>query len=127
MSKSLRVTFIVDGVGGFVVGIPLLLAPGRFLGWVGWEPVDPLISRLLGAALIAIGWSLVRGVRAPEATQRILIEMALAFAVLGCAGLLRHLLKYRYPWFVWLTLAVLAVFAIAWAVQLALLMGRRET
>ena len=121
MSKALRYTFVVHSIVAVVVGAPLLLAPGRFLGWIGWTPVDPLISRLLGAAILGLGWSSFRGVQAAPGQQRNLVETELAFAILGCIGLLRHLLKWAYPWYVWLTLAVLAAFAVAWAVQLVAL------
>lgn len=121
MSKALRYTFVVHSIVAVVVGAPLLLAPGRFLGWIGWTPVDPLISRLLGAAILGLGWSSFRGAQAAPGQQRNLVETELAFAILGCIGLLRHLLKWAYPWYVWLTLAVLAAFAVAWAVQLVAL------
>jgi hypothetical protein len=45
--------------------------------------------------------------------------MEVAFTVLGCVGLLRHLLFARYPFIVWLDLIVLLLFAIAWIVFLA--------
>jgi hypothetical protein len=45
--------------------------------------------------------------------------MEVAFTVLGCVGLLRHLLFARYPFIVWLELIVLLLFAIAWIVFLA--------
>ena len=124
MSKALRVTFIVHAVVAVVVGAPLLLAPGRFLGWLGWAPIDPLLSRLLGAALLALGWSSFRGAGASDRTQQVLIEMELVFTALSCAGLLRHLLKANYPAMVWITFAVLAAFAVAWAVFLITRLSR---
>jgi len=126
MSRALKVTFVVHGIVAVVIGAPLLLAPGRFLGWIGWAPVDPLISRLLGAAILGLGWSSFRGLGALPGERRILIETELAFTVLGCAGLLRHMLKWTYPWFVWLTFAVLAAFAVAWAVQLVAALRRTQ-
>jgi hypothetical protein len=126
MSKALRYTFTVHGIVGIIVGAPLLLAPGRFLGWLGWEPIDPIISRLLGAAILALAWSSFRGSRAAEREQRILVEMELVFTILGCAGLLRHLLKHGYPWMVWLTLFVLAAFAFARAELFDTAIRRRE-
>ena len=123
MSKAVRYTFWVHAVVA-LVGVPLLLAPGRFLGWIGWAPIDPIISRLLGAGLLALGWSSFRGARAGEREQRILLEMELVFTVLGCVGLLRHLLFAWYPLMVWILFAVLAIFAVAWAVFLFARMRR---
>jgi hypothetical protein len=38
-------------------GLLMLIPPGRPLTLLGWAPIDPMISRLLGAALLALGWS----------------------------------------------------------------------
>jgi len=123
--KARKITFLVHTVVAAVTGAPLLLAPGRFLGWIGWAPVDPILSRLLGAALLALAWSSFRGWRAAdEAQTTILLELETAFAVLGCVGLLRHLLTSRYPAMVWITFVVLAAFAVAWIAFLAT--GRRS-
>jgi hypothetical protein len=115
MSRPLKFTFLIHAVVGFLFGAPLLLAPGRFLGWLGWVPVDPLLSRVLGAALLALAWSSFRGWRATERAQvAILVEMEAVFTVLGCVGLLRHLLIANYPAMVWTVFAILLIFAIAW-------------
>ncbi len=119
MSKALKYTFLVHAVVGVLFGVPLLIAPGRFLGWIGWAPIDPIISRLLGAALLALAWSSFRGWQATERAQvAILVKMEAVFTVLGCVGLLRHLLFAHYPAMVWIVFAILGIFAIAWIVSL---------
>ena len=117
MSKALKYTFLVHAVVAILVGVPLLVAPGRFLGFFGWKPIDPLLSRVLGAALLGLAWSSLRGFRATERAQVVsLIEMEAIFCILACVGLLRHLLVAGYPLMVWTVFAVLAIFAIAWIV-----------
>jgi hypothetical protein len=119
MSKALKYTFLVHAIVAVILGAPLLLAPGRFLGMFGWEPVDPLLSRLLGAVLLALAWSSWQGWRATERSKVILLlEIEAIFTVLGSAGLLRHLLIAWYPWYVWTMFAVLAAFAVAWNIFL---------
>ncbi len=119
MSKSLKYTFLIHVIVSLIFGAALLLAPGRFLGLFGWAPIDPLISRLLGAALLALAWSSYRGWGASSYEQvSVLVEMEVIFTVFGSVGLLRHLLKAWYPWYVWFLLAVLLVFAIAWTYHL---------
>ena len=119
MARWLKIVFLVHTVVAAVLGALLLAMPGRFLGWLGWAPVDPLLSRLLGAALLELAWGSFRGWRAQErARVAVLLEMEAVFTVLGCAGLLRHLLIANYPWMVWTLLAILAAFAVAWIVAL---------
>jgi hypothetical protein len=119
MSKSLRTTFLVHAVVGVIFGVPMLLAPGRLLTWLRWRPIDPIISRLLGAALLALAWSSFRGWRAEDRRRvAILLEMEVVFTVLGCVGLLRHLLFGAFPLVPWMVFAIMAIFAAAWIISL---------
>jgi hypothetical protein len=121
MSKTLKTLFLVHAVVGVIFGLPMLIAPGRFLTALGWAPIDPIVSRLLGAALLAVSWSSFRGWQADERAQvGLLVEMEAAFCVLGCVGLLRHLLFSAFPFLPWLVFGILAVFAVAW---IAVLLG----
>jgi hypothetical protein len=124
MSRSLRIIFLVHAVVSAVLGVLLLVLPGRFLGWFGWAPIDPIISRLLGAALLALAWGSFRGWRAAEKAQvAILIELEAVFCVLASLGLLRHLVVGSWPWYAWLLFAGFAAFAAAWIY--ALVTGKR--
>ncbi len=115
MSKALKVTFGIHAVVARLFGLPLLAAPGRFLGLFGWQPVDPLLSRLLGAAILALAWSSFRGYRTTESSIQVaFIQVELIYTVLGAVGLLRHLLVAWYPWYVWTLFTTLVVFAIVW-------------
>ena len=115
MSRALKTTFLVHSIVALILGLLLLLLPGRFLNLLGWAPIDPLSSRLLGAALIALSWGSFRGWQAVTRDQvKILLELEAVFTVLGSIGLLRHLLFAPYPLIAWVTFLFLAVFAIAW-------------
>ncbi|MGD8462614.1 MAG: hypothetical protein PVI09_01985 [Anaerolineae bacterium] len=119
MSKALKTTFLVHALIAAASGAVLLLIPGRFLLWLGWAPIDPIMSRLLGAALLALAWSSFQGWRAREwADVATLVQAEAVFTVLACVGLLRHLLFGRWPLMVWLLFAVFAAFAVAWIVFL---------
>jgi hypothetical protein len=119
MSKALRITFLVHAIVALILGVPLLIIPGQFLDLFIWRPIDPLISRLLGAALLALAWGSFRGWQATERAQvQMLLEIEAVFTVLGSVGILRHLLIAPYPLIVWVTFFLLVVFAIAWIVFL---------
>jgi hypothetical protein len=128
MRSVLKATFLVHAVVAALSGMLLLFIPGNFLRWIGWTAfaaradwigIDLVISRLLGAALIALAWSSFRGWRATETAQIAnLVEMEVVFTVLSCAGLLRHLAFRHLPMMVWILFAVFALFAVAWIVSL---------
>ena len=119
MSRYLKILFPVHMVLAAILGALLLALPGRFLGWLNWAPVDPLLSRMLGAALLALAWGSFRGWRSDNPAQaRILIELNIAFSALSAVGLLRHLLFANYPAIVWILFGGLVVFAAAWIVAL---------
>lgn len=125
MSRSLRAIFLIHAIVSVVFGVLLLGIPGRFLGLLGWAPIDPIISRMLGAAFLALAWGSYRGWRASDKAQvRALVEVEAVFCVLACVGLLRHLVVAIWPWYVWLSFASFAAFAIAWIY--ALLRGMRN-
>jgi hypothetical protein len=64
MSKLLKTTFVVHVVLSGVLGLVLLIMPGRFLQLLGWASIDPILSRILGAALLALAWGDYGGWRA---------------------------------------------------------------
>jgi hypothetical protein len=115
MSKATKAIFLIDAIGSLVIGALLLLIPGRTLTTVSWLPFDALMTRLVGAALLALAWGSFRGWRATEYQQvAILVEVQAIFATLGAIGLLRHLVSAWYPPIGWITFGLLAVMALAW-------------
>ena len=121
MSQSLRITFILHAIVAFVFGVGLLAAPGQFLDLFGWAPIDPLMTRMLGAAMLALAWGSVRGYRANTWDEvEILVEVEAAFTVLAAVGLLRHLLVASWPWYVWMIFAIFTIFAASWVYHLVM-------
>ncbi len=106
---------ILHAVVAFILGAPLLLAPGRSLGLLGWAPVDPLPQASCSAPPCwgspgAPGAASGR----PSGQVAFLVEMEAAFCVLACVGMLRQVWGRNYPYYVWTLLAILALFAVAW-------------
>lgn len=115
MSKGLTITFLIHAIVSLIGGLVLLIIPGRFLLLLGWAPIDPILSRMFGAALLALAWSSYRGWRATQRVQvAILIELEAVFCVLVSVGILRHLLIANWPLMVWLLFALYAAWAIVW-------------
>lgn len=119
MSKALRVTFLIHAVVSALIGGVLFIIPGRFLQWLEWAPIDPIMSRGMGAALLALAWTSVYGCRVVDRKNlAVLVQMEAIFTTLGCVGLLRHLLYGGWPIVPWLVFGILLTFAIAWVVFL---------
>ena len=124
--KWRRTTFLAHLINAGVLGAIMLAAPGRLLSLLGWTPIDPVISRLLGAATLALAWTSFRAWRmiagaegtamaaTDEAQIGMLVQMEAMYTLLACVGLLRHLTQGRWPWYAWLLFADYALFAIAW-------------
>jgi threonine/homoserine/homoserine lactone efflux protein len=117
MSKYLKGLFLVHAIVGVIVGLPLLLAPGRAADFLQWAPVDPLVTRMFGAALLALAVGSARGFLAREKAQvKTILEMDIVFCALSAAGLARHLFKASYPAIVWVIFGTFLVFGLAWIV-----------
>lgn len=118
MSKLLKVTLVVHIVLAVGFGLPLLVMPGRLLGWLGWAPVDPLISRMFGAALLGLGWLDLRTLRSNsrQAAQGV-IEAGIIFCGLAAVGMLRNMGGSNWPWFVWAVLGGYALLAGLWVLN----------
>jgi len=140
ISSKLRAIFLVHGVFAFGLGILLWSIPGRTLTALRWVPetfevpgtmitapgtifVDPGLTRLLGAALIALAFSSYQAWRAYLWTEVILlVRLKLVFAVLGFFGILLGQVLLRedpsLSLLGWLLVLALGGFAIVWGVVL---------
>lgn len=138
MQRWLEGAFLADALLGLVLGSLLLVIPGRLLGAFGWAPIDPLISRILGAGILAFSWGSFTGWRVVKAADnrdlnaeelaqvRVRLEMDALFAILAAAGLLRHLLQSRWPWYVWTLFILIALAALLFG-GLRLRLGSRRS
>jgi hypothetical protein len=138
VSNSLRVTFLVHMIVGLALGAALWLIPGRTMTLLGWVPeqvqlpqselsvpgqtfVDPVITRLLGAAVLALGYASFLGWRASRRDQvSLLVQMEFVYCVLGAAAVLVGMftLGRPVPLIAWVLAAILAAFAVAWGLAL---------
>ena len=53
--NSLRTWFIIHFYADMIFGIPLLLFPELIMPMLGWTALDPISTRVVGAALMGIG------------------------------------------------------------------------
>ena len=142
ISNGLRTTFLVHLVIGAILGIALFLVPGRALNLLGWVPdwvqlpnsdqsipgqtfVDPVVTRILGAALLALAFSSLRGWLGSTPARKwsevaLLVELETILNVLGALAILAgvFLMERGMPVIGWVLLVVQIAFAVAFGLAL---------
>ena len=56
-SPGLKTTFLVPFIVAIILGLIYLLVPGRWGILIGWPTSDPVMHRLLGAAILGFATS----------------------------------------------------------------------
>ena len=140
ISKNLKNTFLVHTIVSTVMGLMLYVIPGRVLIWLGWIPenvefeiggttvstsgtflVDPVITRGLGAALLALAFASFLGWRAKQRQEvSILVQLDLVFCVLALVAFLVRIVTLGLPIPIvgWAFIVILLGFAVAWGLVL---------
>jgi hypothetical protein len=115
MSRGLKITFLIHAIVALVFGIVLYLRPGPWATVVRWTPFDAHMTRIYGAALLALAVSSWLGYRAARWEEvRIVVQMEIAFTVLSIVGGLWAVLFRAAPVFTWVAIVVWIAFAAAW-------------
>ena len=134
ISQGLKMIFLVHAIVSAILGLGLWLVPGRLLTLIGWVPewitvldtelqvpgttfVDPFISRLLGAALLALAYTSFQGWRKGQWDKVAqVVQMEAAFCILGFLGLTISLFQTdrNIPAIAYAFVVLLAGFAIVW-------------
>lgn len=111
---SLRAWFVAHFIVDVACAVPLLLVPEEILPLVGWKTVDPVSTRLVGAALMAIGVQSWRGRRAGVPEYRALLALKVVWSAAAIAGLTIAIGRGAPP-LAFLFLAVFLAFAGVWS------------
>jgi hypothetical protein len=115
MKGITKLLFFLFSVLCLATGMLFLVIPGTFLQTVGWAPVEPMIIRLFGAALLAISWGAWKSFRTADLKQTMTVmEMLIIFSVLGAIGWFRHLLIANYWPSLWAIAIALLVSGLVW-------------
>jgi hypothetical protein len=112
--SSLRSWFVVHFIADIAFAIPLLIAPAAFLSLFGWTHVDPVATRLVGAALVGIGGESLLGRNADLPTFRTMLRLKVLWSGTANVGLLLSILEGGAPWGTWLFLGIFLPFSALW-------------
>jgi hypothetical protein len=110
---SLRLWFLVHAVVDLVAALPLLFAPATVLGYLGWTSVDPVATRLVGAALLGIGGESFFMRNAGAEAYRAMVGLKVIWSLTACAALLASIGGGAPP-AAWAFLCIFLVFAGVW-------------
>jgi hypothetical protein len=111
--KSLKRLFIIHFLVDISFAIPLMIFPGEFLTFLGWETVDPFSSRLVAAALFGIGGaSFVTRNKSLESYES-LLDLKIIWSLAAIFGTLLNLIQGA-PFFGWVILAIFTMFSAIW-------------
>ena len=84
---SLRFWFVVHFALDIVFAVPLLLVPEFLMPLLGWHTVDPIASRLVGAALMGIGGESLLGRNESVEVYRAMLNLKIIWASSAVVGI----------------------------------------
>lgn len=111
--RSLRTWFVIHFVADILFALPLLLFPGFFLALFGWTTVDPVTSRVVGAALVGIGGESLLGRDADLASFRTMLRLKILWSGAAVLGFVLSLAQGA-PWGTWIFLGIFTAFSGLW-------------
>jgi len=129
ISSSVRLVFLAQSIISAILGLSLWVVPGRTLiDLLRWETspgersADPILSRLLGAALLVLAFVSYRARSVEDWRQvTLLVQLLVLFCVLGVVatvGVLVFLAPPELRLFQpgWALAVILAIFAVVWGI-----------
>ena len=111
--KSLRIWFVIHFAADVIFAIPLLFFPRELLNLFGWGVYDPILARLVGAALMGIGVESLLGRNANVDTFRAMLNLKVIWASSALFAFGAGIAEGAAP-IAWWLMGIFAVFWIVW-------------
>ncbi len=111
--SSLRVWFVIHFALDLLFAVPLLVAPQLMLAFFGWRTIDPLASRLVGAALMGIGGESFLGRNGGAEVYRAMLNLKIIWSLTAAIGIGLSLSAGGPAWG-WGVLGIFGAFCILW-------------
>lgn len=90
---TLKKWFIVHFIADTLFAVPMFLFPVPFLTLLGWQLVDPITTRMVAAALFAIGIESLLSRNAPRDSFRTMLSLKIIWSSVAIIGLLIGLIS----------------------------------
>ena len=114
--QSLRAWFIVHFVIDMLVAIPVFFFPHWFLSLLGWESVDLVMTRIVGAAFFGIGIESYLGRNAGLEAYKGMLNLKIIWSATAILGISWSFFEGTEgdPLWIVLTIATFVVFHVNW-------------
>ena len=113
--NSLRTWFVIHFVLDFLFAVPLIFTPVAFLTLFGWTTIDPLMTRLVGAALMGIGVESYLGRNAGIEAYKGMLNLKIIWSASATFGLILTMVTNNSPIIGWLLVLIFGSFCIIWS------------
>ena len=110
---NLRVWFVIHFAVDMLFAIPLLFFPEFLLTLLGWKVVDPITSRLVGAALLGIGGESLLGRNASKEVFLAMLNLKILWAAGAVIGIALGIAAGGPP-LAWVLLVIFVAFLGVW-------------
>lgn len=110
---SLRIWFVIHFAVDMLFAIPLLFFPEILLPLLGWKVVDPITSRLVGAALLGIGGESLLGRNASKEVFLAMLNLKILWAAGAVIGIALGIAAGGPP-LAWALLVIFTLFLGVW-------------
>ena len=111
--NSLRTWFVIHFVMDMLTGIPLLFFPEAVMPLLGWTTVDPIATRVVGAALMGIGIESYLGRNASIEVFRAMLNLKVIWSSSAILGIGLGIWKGG-PTAGWLFMGIFVIFWVVW-------------
>ena len=117
VSTGLKTTFLAHFIVALIFGLIYLLIPEMWGNLISWPVTEPPIYRLLGAAILGFGTSSWLAYKETAWEKvRIVVQMEIAWTILGTLVVLWGLIFAGLPAFGWVNAVIMAGFAAAFSI-----------
>lgn len=110
LSRFFVLHFLVD----MIFAIPLFIWPEAFLTFFGWQTVDPVMTRLVAAALFGIGIESLLGRNNSRESFKAMLNLKIIWSLGAIGGLLLSLGQSSANFIIWVILFTFVAFNILW-------------
>jgi len=117
MLRQLQIWFRIHFVADILFALPLFFFPGKFMSLFGWIEIDPVMARLVAAALFGIGIeSLIASYKADLKAFREMLNLKVIWSFTASAGLVIALVhgEHARPLMLWIITGIFILFHALW-------------